>query len=83
MSFRILVLAGGALLVANVASAAPLEDSDYCQQLSSLYRIYARANQVSNDAANAMHDCDTGKAASAIQTLTKILTDNKITVPKR
>jgi hypothetical protein len=83
MILRMLTLAGAATLLTSGAFAAPLDDSDYCQELSSLYRVYARSNQINVAAVNAMHDCDSGKASSAVPVLQKILTDNKVPVPPR
>ncbi len=81
MIFRTLILAGAAVLLSTGAFAQALSDQDYCYELSTLYRMYARSGQVDVGAANAMSDCDKGKATSAIATLKQILTTDKIKVP--
>ncbi|HEY6979982.1 hypothetical protein [Reyranella sp.] len=87
MICRTLTLAAAATVLATSlagsAFAAPMDDSDYCQLLSRLYRIYARSGQIDVGAANAMHDCDTGKAGAAIPVLEKVLTDNRVKIPPR
>lgn len=83
MIYRTLTLAAAATLFATASFATPMDDSDYCQQLSHLYRIYARSGQIDVAAANAMHDCDSGKAASAIPVLLKVLKDNQVKAPPR
>jgi hypothetical protein len=78
---RTFVLAGVAILLSGGAFAQALSDADYCYELSSLYRMYARGGQVDVNAANAMSDCDKGKATSAIASLTQILKANQVKVP--
>lgn len=81
MIYRTLVLASAAALLSTGAFAQSMSDQDYCYELSTLYRMYARSGQISVDAANAMSDCDKGKATTAIATLKKVLTDNQVKVP--
>lgn len=78
---RTLTMAGAAILLSSGAFAQALSDVDYCYELSSLYRMYARGGQVDVSAANAMSDCDKGKAPAAVATLTKILQTNQVKVP--
>jgi hypothetical protein len=81
MMIRTLTLAGLAILLSSGAFAQALSDVDYCYELSSLYRMYARGGQVDVNAANSMSDCDKGKAAGAIASLTKILQANQVKIP--
>lgn len=78
---RTLTLAATAMLLSNGAFAQALSDVDYCYELSSLYRMYARGGQVDVSAANAMSDCDKGKATSAIASLKQTLQANQVKVP--
>jgi len=82
---RTLTLAAAAVLLSTGAYAQgqSLSDQDYCYELSQLYRAYARLNTVNVAAADAMAACDKGNPTAAIATLSKILTDNKITLPKQ
>jgi len=82
---RTLTLAAAAVLLSTGAYAQgqSLSDQDYCYELSQLYRAYARFNTVNVAAADAMAACDKGNPTAAIATLSKILTDNKITLPKQ
>jgi len=85
MRYRTLALAGAALFLATdaLAQGQALSDQDYCYELSQLYRAYARFNTINVAAAEAMAACDKGDPTGAIATLSKILVDNKITLPKQ
>ena len=85
MMRRTLTLAAAAALLSTGAFAQgqPLSDQDYCYELSQLYRAYGRFNTVNVAAADAMAACDKGNPTAAIATLSKVLTDAKITLPKQ
>jgi hypothetical protein len=83
MIYRTMALAGTALLLSTsaFAQATALSDQDYCYELSTLYRTYGRFNTINVAAADAMSKCDRGDPKGAIATLSKILTDAKISLP--
>jgi hypothetical protein len=85
MLSRTLTLGAACLLLSSEAFAQgqPLSDQDYCYELSQLYRAYGRFNTVNVAAADAMAACDKGNPTAAVATLSKILTDAKITLPKQ
>lgn len=82
MLLRTLPLAGAAALLATVAFAQASADITYCNSLSSTYRDYARSGQVDSGAAAAMDQCNSSPGSS-IPVLEKILTDNRVPLPKR
>ena len=81
--YRTLMLAGCTDLVSSAAFAAPMSDEDYCQELSSLYRMFARAQTANAVAAAAMNECDKGNFSVEITRLSEILTGRKIPLPPR
>jgi len=79
---RMFALAGCAVLVSTGAYAQPLGDADYCQELSSLLRMYVRGSP-NAAAAAAMSECDKGNFSVGIQRLEEILTNRKVPLPPR
>ena len=80
---RILTLTGCVVLISTGAFAQPMSDADYCHQLSSLYRMFSRAQTANATAAAAMNECDKGNFAVGISRLEQILTDRRIPLPPR
>lgn len=64
--------------------AAYADDASYCAALSKAYREYAAPQNSANaDATTAMAKCAAGNTAEGIPTLEKVLTDAKVTLPKK
>ncbi len=80
---RILTLTGSVVLISTASFAQPMNDADYCHQLSSLYRMFSRAQTANATAAAAMNECDKGNFAVGITRLEQILTDRRIPLPPR
>ena len=80
---RTLVVAGSVVLLSTGAFAQAMSDADYCQELSSLYRMFSRAQTANAVAAAAMNECDKGNFSVGITRLSQILTDRKIPLPPR
>lgn len=84
MSFRrTLTLAGSIVLLSGSVHAQRLSDADYCQELATLYRMYARAQAANAANAAAMAECDRGNFAVGIARLEEILTGRRIPLPPR
>lgn len=82
MIIRTLGFASAAVLLATAAFAQDSADAAYCKSLSASYRDYARSGQIDTRAAEAMGKCDSSPTTS-IPVLEKILTDNRVPLPKR
>jgi hypothetical protein len=80
---RILTLTGCVVLISTASFAQPMSDADYCQQLSSVYRIFSRAQTANATAAAAMNECDKGNFAVGISRLEEILNGRRIPLPPR
>jgi hypothetical protein len=80
---RILTLTACALLISTESFAQKMSDADYCHQLSSLYRIFSRAQTANAVAAAAMNECDKGNYAVGITRLEEILNGRRIPLPPR
>lgn len=80
---RILTLTGSVVLVSTASFAQPMSDADYCHQLSTLYRMFSRAQTANATAAAAMNECDKGNFAVGISRLEQILNDRRIPLPPR
>ena len=80
---RIVTLTGCIVLISTGAFAQPMSDADYCQQLSSVYRIFSRAQTANATAAAAMNECDKGNFAVGIPRLEEILNGRRIPLPPR
>jgi hypothetical protein len=80
---RILTLAGGVVLISTGSFAQAMSDADYCQQLSSLYRMFSRAQTANAVAAAAMNECDKGNYQVGITRLEEILNGRRIPLPPR
>ena len=80
---RILTLTGCVVLISTGSFAQPMSDADYCQQLSSVYRIFSRAQTANAVAAAAMNECDKGNFAVGIARLEEILNGRRIPLPPR
>ncbi|WP_395710562.1 hypothetical protein [Reyranella sp.] len=80
---RTLTLAGSVVLLSSGAFAQSLSDQDYCQELSSLYRMFARFQTANAVAAAAMNECDKGNFAVGITRLEEILNGRRIPLPPR
>jgi hypothetical protein len=81
--YRTLTLAGCAVLISSGAFAQGLSDTDYCQELASLYRMFARFQMANATAAAAMNECDKGNYSAGISTLEGILNGRRIPLPPR
>jgi hypothetical protein len=81
--YRTLTLAAAAVLLSTGAFAQAMSDEDYCHELSSLYRMFARAQTANAVAAAAMNECDKGNFSVGITRLEEILTNRKIPLPPR
>jgi hypothetical protein len=71
------------MLISTGAFAQALNDADYCQELSSLWRMFARFQTANARAAAAMNECDKGNFAAGIPVLEEMLTNRKVTLPPR
>ena len=80
---RILALTGCVVLVSTGSFAQKMSDADYCHQLSSLYRMFSRAQTANAVAAAAMNECDKGNYAVGITRLEEILNGRRIPLPPR
>jgi len=80
---RMLALAGCVVLVSTGSFAQTMGDADYCHQLSSLYRMFSRAQTANATAAAAMNECDKGNYAVGISRLEEILNGRRIPLPPR
>ena len=80
---RTLMLTGCVVLASTGAFAQAMSDADYCQQLSSVYRIFSRAQTANATAAAAMNECDKGNFAVGIPRLEEILNGRRIPLPPR
>lgn len=80
---RMLTLTGCVVLVSTASFAQAMSDADYCHQLSSLYRIFSRAQTANATAAAAMNECDKGNYAVGIARLEEILNGRRIPLPPR
>jgi hypothetical protein len=76
-------LATSVALLSTGAFAQAMSDEDYCQELSSLYRMFAHRQTANAVAAAAMNECDKGNFSVGITRLEQILTDRKIPLPPR
>jgi hypothetical protein len=81
--YRTLTLAGSVVLLSTGAFAQAMSDADYCHELSSLYRMFARFQTANAVAAAAMNECDKGNYSVGISRLEEILTGRKIPLPPR
>jgi hypothetical protein len=77
-----------ACLIAATTLALPFaayaDDASYCAALSKAYREYAAPQSSANaDATAAIAKCAAGDTAAGIPTLEKVLTDAKVTLPKK
>lgn len=79
---RILTLTGCVVLISTGSFAQQMSDGDYCHQLASLYRMFARA-QANAVAAAAMNECDKGNYQVGIARLEEILNGRRIPLPPR
>ena len=70
------------IAISDRAVASLMSDTEYCRELSRVYRRY-RPNQIDENAAAAMAKCETADAASAIPVLERSLTDMRINLPPR
>jgi len=70
------------IVISDRSAAALMSDSEYCKALSATYRRY-RPNQIDENLALAMSQCETTNAASAIPVLERSLTDMRIALPER
>ena len=80
---RILTLTGSVVLISTASFAQPMSDADYCHQLSSLYRMFSRAQTANAVAAAAMNECDKGNYQVGIARLEEILNGRRIPLPSR
>ena len=70
-------------IVLPFSAFAQMNDTDYCNALSKLYRETVASTATPDvSAPEAMSKCASSPATS-IPVLEKILTDNKVTLPKR
>jgi hypothetical protein len=81
--YRTLTVAASVVLLSTGAFAQAMSDADYCQELSSLYRMFARAQMANAVAAAAMNECDKGNFSVGISRLTEILNNRRIPLPPR
>lgn len=73
----------GTSIVLPFAAFAQMSDSDYCSALSKVYRETVALNSTPDATGpEAMSKCASSPATS-IPVLEKLLTDNKVTLPKR
>ena len=73
----------GTSIVLPFGASAQMSDADYCNALSKVYRETVALNSTPDATGPvAMSQC-ASSPATAIPTLEKILTDNKVTLPKR
>ena len=79
-----------AVAPASAPSAAPVSAADvaYCNQLGSLYERYGsptdrRGEDFDSSVAEAINQCNSGKPEAGIATLSRLLQEQKITVPPR
>jgi hypothetical protein len=80
---RILTLTACGVLISTGSFAQPMSDEDYCQELASLYRMFARAQTANATAAAAMNECDKGNFKVGITRLEEILNGRRIPLPPR
>jgi hypothetical protein len=80
---RMLTLTGCVVLISTGSFAQPVSDADYCHQLSSLYRMFSRAQTANAVAAAAMNECDKGNYSVGISRLEEILNGRRIPLPPR
>ena len=76
------------ILIAGATFAMPLaayaDDASYCAALSKAYREYAAPQNSANaDATTAMAKCASGNTKEGIPVLEKVLTEAKVTLPKK
>ena len=81
--FRTLTLTGSIALLSSGAFAQTMSDADYCQELSGLYRMFARFQTANAVAAAAMNECDKGNYSVGITRLEEILNGRRIPLPPR
>ena len=65
------------------AMAAPTNDLAYCRAMSQLYRRNVSNSNSDSVAGDALAKCEAGQTAVGIPVLEKLLTDAKVTLPKR
>jgi hypothetical protein len=65
------------------SSATAGNDLAYCRTMSQMYRRNVAAAQADADAGNALAKCEAGDFAAGIPVLEKLLTDARMTLPKR
>jgi hypothetical protein len=70
------------IAVAGVV-AAPTNDLAYCRAMSQLYRRNVSNSNSDSVAGDALAKCEAGQTAVGIPVLEKLLTDAKVTLPKR
>ena len=81
---RGILLAGSIALLSSGAFAQALSDADYCQELASLYRMFARSGGTPNAVgAAAMNECDKGNFSVGISRLEELLNNRKVPLPPR
>jgi hypothetical protein len=80
---RMLTLTGCVVLISTGSFAQPVSDADYWHQLSSLYRMFSRAQTANAVAAAAMNECDKGNYSVGISRLEEILNGRRIPLPPR
>jgi hypothetical protein len=81
--YRTLTVAASIVLLSTGAFAQPMGDADYCQELSALYRMFARNDTPNAAGAAAMNECDKGNFSVGISRLTEILNNRKVPLPPR
>ena len=81
--YRTLTLAGCAMMISTGTFAQGLSDADYCQELSGLYRMFARFQTANAVAAAAINECDKGNYGVGISRLEEILNGRRIPLPPR
>lgn len=80
---RTLTMASSVVLLSGGVFAQSMSDADYCQELSSLYRMFARFQTANAVAAAAMNECDKGNFSVGITRLEEILNGRRIPLPPR
>ena len=69
--------------IAVAGVVAPTNDLAYCRAMSQLYRRNVSNSNSDSVAGDALAKCEAGQTAVGIPVLEKLLTDAKITLPKR
>ena len=81
--YRTLTVAASIVLLSTGAFAQAMSDADYCQELSRLYRMFARNDTPNATAVAAMNECDKGNFSVGISRLTEILNNRRVPLPPR